>query len=310
MDPVSLIVTALVSGLSAGLGESASAAMKDAYGILRDRLQRTFNADPVARATLDAHATSPDTWDRLLREQISRLGADRDGDVLEAAQRVLTIADARGSRSGSHHIHVGGHGRAAVGDRGDVQLHGASAGRDITTKIDKSRRRTTIALGGVALAIVVLFVWFQYSAKQESADALSAYQRGVLATCERIRNTSTSQFNPQLEGQQPVVLRSDVVAAVKRDGRIRHEQVSDLLRQPHPDALDTEWAAVGKAERTVVKAQPALLDELRGWPEKIEINRLAALSDGPAATEFTDSRRRLGDSLTRLAGETCAIERS
>lgn len=307
MDPVSLIVAALVAGASAGVGEAASSAVKDAYAALRSRLGEVFDADPVAKATLEQHAVSPEIWDKPLRQQIRRLGVDQDAEAVEAAQRVLTLVDNRGARSGATTVSVGD-GRADLGDRGIVQQHGASAGRDIRTRVDNSRRRTTIAVGGIAVALVLLFGFMRYSASKAASDELASYQQGVLATCERIKGTGTAQLNPQIDEQEPVVLRKDILAGAKRGGKVRQEQIGMLLQRKHPDSLVDEWRSVDAAEKDVLDAQPALYDEIRTWPKKIKITQLQELAEGPAAAEYTDRYRRLGDSLTRLANNTCAIE--
>jgi hypothetical protein len=46
VDPVSLLVTALATGAATGVGETATAAVKDAYGTLKSRVASRFAGNP------------------------------------------------------------------------------------------------------------------------------------------------------------------------------------------------------------------------------------------------------------------------
>ena len=311
MDPVSLILAALVSGAAAGLGETASTAVKDAYGALRQRLQRLFDADPLAKSTLEQYTASPDVWEKPLRVQISRFEADKDAQVLDAAERVMRLVDAQAaSRTG---INIGPHAQVRdVGDQADIQLKAVSA-RDIKMKIDRRKRRTNIALGGgLVAAAALLFIWYQYSTGKAAADELSAYQRGVVATCDRIRS-GTPDMNPQLGGDAGIfLLRRDILAYVEHNDKVQQEQVAALLQQSYPATLADEREAVRTAETDLSAAASAALDEIHGWRSKVTIAKWQAATTGDPkkepVTALVDAQRRLGDNLTRLAGTACSIE--
>ncbi len=62
MDPVTLIQAALAAGAVAGVGESATAAVKDAYTGLRGLVARRLAGKPSAEVALAEHEQDPDTW--------------------------------------------------------------------------------------------------------------------------------------------------------------------------------------------------------------------------------------------------------
>jgi len=97
MTGAELIVAALAAGASAGLTDTVSSAVKDAYTDLRAALRQrlTNHGRPVEAATA---------------AEIAASGADRDEEVLSAARRLLAAVDqpridlreAKGVRVGDH----------------------------------------------------------------------------------------------------------------------------------------------------------------------------------------------------------------
>ena len=95
MDPVTLVVTALAAGASAGMTETASAAVKDAYAGLKTALAERFRGRPAAEVALAEHETSPATWQAPLTQYVTEVGVD--DQLRELAQRLLAAADRAGS---------------------------------------------------------------------------------------------------------------------------------------------------------------------------------------------------------------------
>lgn len=87
MDPITLIVTALVLGISTGLKPTAEQAVKDAYAGLKKLIQDRYNA----KAGLEALENKPDSEAKKesLKEDLTDAGADQDPEVLEKAETVL-----------------------------------------------------------------------------------------------------------------------------------------------------------------------------------------------------------------------------
>ena len=125
MDPITLIITALVAGASKVAGETAT----DAYHALLAALRRRFAKDDKAKLVLDEHAKEAATaespqqqlvWDAPLRKYLTDGEADRDPQIIDAAKAVLT-ALGQGQEVGSNMQVIGG---TVVVDRGGhMQAH-------------------------------------------------------------------------------------------------------------------------------------------------------------------------------------------
>jgi hypothetical protein len=106
MDPVTLIVTALVAGAAAGLKDAAGSAVKDAYTGLKGLLTRKFADRSVAQTVLDEHEQQPDVYEAPLRSELAAAGVDQDAQILQAAHRLLELADPQGAASGKYEVNI------------------------------------------------------------------------------------------------------------------------------------------------------------------------------------------------------------
>lgn len=88
MDPISAIVTALVSGAAAGLKPTAEKVIKDAYEGIKALIKRKMNA-PVIEV-LEADPSS-EAAKNLLNEQLKKTGADEDEELLKQASQLLEL---------------------------------------------------------------------------------------------------------------------------------------------------------------------------------------------------------------------------
>jgi hypothetical protein len=86
MDPISVIVTALVTGASAALKDTASTAIKDAYAGLKDLLSRRHASVDVE--VVEKHPDS-ESRQKVLSEKLSLAGAGSDPELLTKAQDLL-----------------------------------------------------------------------------------------------------------------------------------------------------------------------------------------------------------------------------
>lgn len=119
MDPVSLVVAALAAGVSRGLGDNATSAVKDAYASLRTVLSRKFGSDK-AEQVVEEHAEDPETYDKPVAKVIRESGAADDEQVLAAARRLLELTDPAGAVAGKYTIHAEGSVIGVVGDHANV----------------------------------------------------------------------------------------------------------------------------------------------------------------------------------------------
>ena len=97
MSAVEVIAAALAAGAGAGLTDTTSAAVKDAYGSLKELLKRRFvGSDEQAAQALEADETEPGVWQARIGDALSASGAADDEQVLAAARALLELAGREG----------------------------------------------------------------------------------------------------------------------------------------------------------------------------------------------------------------------
>jgi hypothetical protein len=116
MDPITLILTALAAGAGAGLTDTASSAVKDAYGSLKALVKKRLAGRPDADLVLARHEKAPQTWQAPLAAELDESGAGRDPDLMEAAQALMSLVDEAGTRAGKYTVDVRGAQGVQIGD--------------------------------------------------------------------------------------------------------------------------------------------------------------------------------------------------
>ena len=115
MDPVSVIVGAMVAGAAGGVSSSASAAVQSAYEALAGRLRNLFGrgdrAELVDRVEADPVATQVE-----LREELTAAGAGHDAELLAAAQRLWALLDPQAFAAGKYRVDLRGAKGVQAGD--------------------------------------------------------------------------------------------------------------------------------------------------------------------------------------------------
>lgn len=91
MDPLSLVVSAVVAGAGAAFKPTAELAVKDAYGSLKAYIQRRWQQVDVG--ALEREPARP-LKQQLLREDLEHADAGSDRDLLEQARAVLALVRA------------------------------------------------------------------------------------------------------------------------------------------------------------------------------------------------------------------------
>jgi hypothetical protein len=122
MDPVSLILAAVVAGASEAARETAGTAVKDAYTGLKKLIRRRFAGDRDAEAELEKAEQNPEADHALLKDRLEARGADRDEELLLAAQALLERVDPDGARAGKYDVKISGGKGIVVGDRSTVTM--------------------------------------------------------------------------------------------------------------------------------------------------------------------------------------------
>lgn len=123
MDPVTLIVTAIVAGAAAGATDVAKAAVKDTYGLFMNRLKKKVEGSEDAQEALAGVEKKPESEARqaVLKEELEETDIEQDEELLRLAQRVLAQVDSEGSQSGKYNISVSGGQGFVIGDNAQVE---------------------------------------------------------------------------------------------------------------------------------------------------------------------------------------------
>jgi hypothetical protein len=116
MDPITLIVTALAAGAALGVKDTASAAVKDAYSGLKVLVRNRLGGRQDAELVLAKHELAPETWQAPLMAELAEARADRDRELIAAAQAMLDLAGEAGGRAGKYTVDARGAAGVQIGD--------------------------------------------------------------------------------------------------------------------------------------------------------------------------------------------------
>jgi hypothetical protein len=116
MDPVTPIVTALAAGAALGLKDTASAAVKDAYGSLKAMVTGRLAGQRDGELMLARHEEAPKAWERPLAAELTAAGAADDVGLVAAAQALMSLVDETGSRARKYAVQVQGSQGVQVGN--------------------------------------------------------------------------------------------------------------------------------------------------------------------------------------------------
>ena len=116
MDPVTLTITALAAGTAAGIKDSASTAIKDAYSSLRELVSRKLKGHHDGELVLTRHQEAPEVWEGPLIAELTTAGVADDAAIVAAAQALMNLIDQSGSQAGKYAVHIEGSHGVQVGD--------------------------------------------------------------------------------------------------------------------------------------------------------------------------------------------------
>ncbi len=108
MDPITLILSALVAGATAAAKETATEAVKDAYHGLRALIRSKFSGKPDAETALGGYEKKPEVWKEPVKDALTETAADKDEAILKAAQALLAEADPQGHAQGRYNVQFSG----------------------------------------------------------------------------------------------------------------------------------------------------------------------------------------------------------
>jgi hypothetical protein len=126
MDPITLIVAALVAGAATGaldeLKDGTKAGVKAAYAKLRALATRKVAGNPGAEAALAEIEADPETWKAPLAVKLTQLGAANDQDLVTAAKAFMDLIDEAGAKAGKYNVTITNAHGVQIGD-GNTQFN-------------------------------------------------------------------------------------------------------------------------------------------------------------------------------------------
>jgi hypothetical protein len=122
MEPIAIILTALVAGATAAAKDTAGTAVKDAYNGLKHLLKKKFEGDALAQAVVDAKPEDIEKVEGLLKSKITEFGVEEDTEILQVAKELEELLKTLNSES------------VIQGGSPDLNLK-ATAGRDVKVNV-------------------------------------------------------------------------------------------------------------------------------------------------------------------------------
>ncbi len=124
MEPITLILTALIAGASAAGQAVVNDAIKDAYVGLKELIQRKFAGKPSAEVALIEHKTDAQTWEAPLKKALLQEHVDQDTEIIEAAQKVMQLVQPQQAAMGKFNVQITGNVQGyAQGDYQQVTMN-------------------------------------------------------------------------------------------------------------------------------------------------------------------------------------------
>jgi hypothetical protein len=122
MDPITLIVTALAAGASAGalsaLQDDVKDRVKSAYSKLRGLVTKRVAGNQAAEVALAKYEANPKTWGAPLADELKELGAADDADLVAAAKALMELVDQVGAKAGKYNVTIANARGVQIGDHG------------------------------------------------------------------------------------------------------------------------------------------------------------------------------------------------
>lgn len=117
MDPISVVIGALVAGAGTAVKDTAASAVKDLYQGLKTLIIHKWQEKDDASSLLEDFEKTPNQVSSYLALKIENQSLDKDPEILGAAQQVLEASDPEGSKAGKYRINVGKAKNSQIGNQ-------------------------------------------------------------------------------------------------------------------------------------------------------------------------------------------------
>jgi hypothetical protein len=126
MEEVSLILTALAAGASAGTLDALKDDVKDkakaTYAKLQDLVRQCFRGNASAEMVLSEHQADPEVYAAPLAKKLTEAGAGNDAELVATARALMELVDQPGAKSGKYNVRIKDSRGVQVGD-GNIQVN-------------------------------------------------------------------------------------------------------------------------------------------------------------------------------------------
>ena len=132
IDPISLIIAALVTGATSAAKDTAEQAVKDAYKGLKDLIKNKFVNDPFGQGIVDGKLEEIKQVEGLLKEKLTQAGVDKDAEIIKADEEIMKKEDPQGFQEGKYNTTVTVQGDVigvAGTNQGTVNIGGVNKGK-------------------------------------------------------------------------------------------------------------------------------------------------------------------------------------
>lgn len=201
--------------------------------------------------------------------------------------------------------------RATVDASGGITIRNDGTSGPVTNTVDRSVRVRNVAVGGgLALAVVIAVVWWQWTSRADSASAEQEYRALGSTACERIA-ASLALPAPELDGATAIYRTSALVSALQSAQSTIGVQRDRVTSADAPGALTDERDAVAAAADDASAALAAVAADLPQRGETIPFESvLSSLGGTPLGQQAQAAEAALADALSDLAGEPCSLTSS
>lgn len=126
MEEVTLILTALATGASAGALDMLKDDVKDKAKAMYARLHylvgQRFRGNMSAEVVLSEHQADPAMYAAPLAKKLTEAGAGDDAELVATARALMELVDQAGARSGKYNMTIKDSKGVQVGD-GNIQVN-------------------------------------------------------------------------------------------------------------------------------------------------------------------------------------------
>ena len=124
IESAELVLTALAAGTAAGMSETATTAVKDAYQALKALTGKALRRSrPESdQATVDSQLADPAAHHDELVAALTEAGIEAHPELIDAAQRVLDLVDPQYAAKSKYSVTVTDSTGVQVGDRNSMTI--------------------------------------------------------------------------------------------------------------------------------------------------------------------------------------------